>query len=53
MGEEGEFGGAPALLAGRCWPEAGAAFWGTEYWDGLSSGVRRVGIPDTAMLEES
>ena len=28
VGEEGEFGGAPALLARRCWSDAGTCFEG-------------------------
>ena len=36
MGEAGEFVGAPALLAGRCWAEAQAPrFEGPGIWGGL------------------
>ena len=49
MGEAGEFGGMPVsgqtLLAGRCWAEAGAAFWGTGYLGWFEAGARRESRP--------
>ena len=44
VGESGEFGGAPALLAGRCWPDAGTCFEGrgTGWYE---AGARRESPP--------